>query len=154
MSARLCVKVGVENHAAESCLQQGFCQFAAVSLHRTSCYPVSLRYHQSLTCYAVSSVKASYYHLFFLTALLFGGDINPAHPKHIGSIDPNCNVAEVVKDAYETAKMLCEQYYLVAPDLEVEEFNAKAPNKPIQVVYVPSHLFHMLFELFKVGCAY
>ncbi|XP_057275418.1 pyruvate dehydrogenase kinase, isozyme 3 isoform X2 [Pezoporus wallicus] len=86
--------------------------------------------------------------------LLFGGDINPAHPKHIGSIDPNCNVAEVVKDAYETAKMLCEQYYLVAPDLEVEEFNAKAPNKPIQVVYVPSHLFHMLFELFKAGFGY
>lgn len=28
---------------------------------------------------------------------------------------------------------------------------AKAPGKPIQVVYVPSHLFHMLFELFKVG---
>lgn len=81
--------------------------------------------------------------------LLFGGDTNPAHPKHIGSIDPTCNVADVVKDAYETAKMLCEQYYLVAPDLEVEEFNAKAPNKPIQVVYVPSHLFHMLFELFK-----
>ncbi|XP_002195389.2 pyruvate dehydrogenase kinase, isozyme 3 [Taeniopygia guttata] len=81
--------------------------------------------------------------------LLFGGDINPAHPKHIGSIDPNCDVTEVVKDAYETAKMLCEQYYTVAPDLEIEEFNAKAPNKPIQVVYVPSHLFHMLFELFK-----
>ncbi|MEE6468627.1 hypothetical protein FKM82_008339 [Ascaphus truei] len=55
--------------------------------------------------------------------LLFGGDRNPAHPKHIGSIDPTCNVAEVVK--------------------------AKAPDKPIQVVYVPSHLFHMLFELFK-----
>ncbi|XP_030162045.1 pyruvate dehydrogenase kinase, isozyme 3 isoform X3 [Lynx canadensis] len=52
-------------------------------------------------------------------------------------------------NAYETAKMLCEQYYLVAPELEVEEFNAKAPDKPIQVVYVPSHLFHMLFELFK-----
>ncbi|KAM4904701.1 pyruvate dehydrogenase kinase, isozyme 3 isoform X4 [Serinus canaria] len=86
--------------------------------------------------------------------LLFGGDINPAHPKHIGSIDPNCDVAEVVKDAYETAKMLCEQYYTVAPDLEVEEFNAKAPNKPIQVVYVPSHLFHMLFELFKAGFGY
>nr|XP_016798732.1 pyruvate dehydrogenase kinase, isozyme 3 isoform X2 [Pan troglodytes] len=81
--------------------------------------------------------------------LLFGGDTNPVHPKHIGSIDPTCNVADVVKDAYETAKMLCEQYYLVAPELEVEEFNAKAPDKPIQVVYVPSHLFHMLFELFK-----
>ncbi|XP_066213814.1 pyruvate dehydrogenase kinase, isozyme 3 [Saccopteryx leptura] len=52
-------------------------------------------------------------------------------------------------DAYETAKLLCEQYYMVAPELEIEEFNAKAPDKPIQVVYVPSHLFHMLFELFK-----
>ncbi|XP_072471342.1 pyruvate dehydrogenase kinase, isozyme 3 isoform X1 [Notamacropus eugenii] len=52
-------------------------------------------------------------------------------------------------NAYETAKMLCEQYYMVAPELEIEEFNAKAPDKPIQVVYVPSHLFHMLFELFK-----
>ncbi|KAM4795337.1 pyruvate dehydrogenase kinase, isozyme 3 [Rhinophrynus dorsalis] len=81
--------------------------------------------------------------------LLFGGDINPAHPKHIGSIDPTCNVPEVVKDAYETAKMLCEQYYLAAPELKIEEFNAKAPGRPLQVVYVPSHLFHMLFELFK-----
>ncbi|XP_030623175.1 pyruvate dehydrogenase (acetyl-transferring) kinase isozyme 3, mitochondrial isoform X1 [Chanos chanos] len=89
--------------------------------------------------------------------LLFGNDINPAHPKHIGSIDPTCNVADVVNDAYETAKMLCEQYYLAAPKLEVEEFNGtfpripstKAPKKPIQAVYVPSHLFHMLFELFK-----
>ncbi|KAG9485688.1 pyruvate dehydrogenase kinase, isozyme 3 [Eleutherodactylus coqui] len=81
--------------------------------------------------------------------LLFGGDINPAHPKHIGSIDPSCNVPEVVKDAYETAKMLCEQYYLAAPEFKIEEFNAKAPGRPLQVVYVPSHLFHMLFELFK-----
>ncbi|KAL4695613.1 hypothetical protein H8959_000708 [Pygathrix nigripes] len=29
--------------------------------------------------------------------LLFGGDTNPVHPKHIGSIDPTCNVADVVK---------------------------------------------------------
>ncbi|MBN3282911.1 PDK3 kinase, partial [Polyodon spathula] len=83
--------------------------------------------------------------------LLFGNDTNPAHPKHIGSIDPTCNVAEVVKDAYETAKMLCEQYYMAAPELKIEEFNAKAPEKNIQVVYVPSHLFHMLFELFKAS---
>ncbi|XP_017720490.1 PREDICTED: pyruvate dehydrogenase kinase, isozyme 3 [Rhinopithecus bieti] len=30
--------------------------------------------------------------------LLFGGDTNPVHPKHIGSIDPTCNVADVVKE--------------------------------------------------------
>ncbi|KAG9283406.1 pyruvate dehydrogenase (acetyl-transferring) kinase isozyme 3, mitochondrial [Astyanax mexicanus] len=81
--------------------------------------------------------------------LLFGNDTNPAHPKHIGSIDPACSVADVVTDAFETAKMLCEQYYPAAPGLKIEEFNAKAPKKPIQAVYVPSHLFHMLFELFK-----
>uniref|UniRef100_A0A8C7LC10 Protein-serine/threonine kinase n=1 Tax=Oncorhynchus kisutch TaxID=8019 RepID=A0A8C7LC10_ONCKI len=81
--------------------------------------------------------------------LLFGDDRTTSHPKHIGSIDPTCNVPEVVKDAYETAKMLCEQYYLVAPELNIEEYNSKAPSKAIQVVYVPSHLFHMLFELFK-----
>ncbi|KAK5898450.1 hypothetical protein CgunFtcFv8_015866 [Champsocephalus gunnari] len=58
-------------------------------------------------------------------------------------------VAEVVTDAYDTARMLCEKYYLAAPKLKIEEFNMKAPDKPIQAVYVPSHLFHMLFELFK-----
>uniref|UniRef100_A0A673U6W8 Protein-serine/threonine kinase n=1 Tax=Suricata suricatta TaxID=37032 RepID=A0A673U6W8_SURSU len=92
--------------------------------------------------------RISFHMLISQHTLLFGGDTNPVHPTHIGSIDPTCNVADVVKDAYETAKMLCEQYYLVAPELEIEEFNVKAP-KPIQVVYVPSHLFHMLFELFK-----
>lgn len=30
-------------------------------------------------------------------ALLFDGSTNPAHPKHIGSIDPHCSVANVVR---------------------------------------------------------
>ncbi|XP_063059459.1 pyruvate dehydrogenase kinase, isozyme 3b [Engraulis encrasicolus] len=79
--------------------------------------------------------------------LLFGD--TAAHPKHIGGIDPACHVTEVVKDAYDVAKMLCEQYYMMAPQLKVKEFNSRAEDKPVQVVYVPSHLFHMLFELFK-----
>ncbi|XP_056587089.1 pyruvate dehydrogenase kinase, isozyme 3b isoform X2 [Triplophysa dalaica] len=81
--------------------------------------------------------------------LLFGDATCLAKPKHIGGIDPACNVAAVVRDAYETAKMLCEQYYMMAPELDIKEINSKTPQKPIQVVYVPSHLFHMLFELFK-----
>uniref|UniRef100_A0A8B9KF11 Protein-serine/threonine kinase n=1 Tax=Astyanax mexicanus TaxID=7994 RepID=A0A8B9KF11_ASTMX len=81
--------------------------------------------------------------------LIFSGSTNPAHPKHIGSIDPNCDVVEVVKDAYESSRMLCDQYYLTSPEVEIKQVNSKEPNEPINIVYVPSHLYHMLFELFK-----
>ncbi|XP_053326474.1 pyruvate dehydrogenase (acetyl-transferring) kinase isozyme 1, mitochondrial [Spea bombifrons] len=83
--------------------------------------------------------------------LLFGGKVkeNPAHPKHIGSIDPACDVVDVIKDGYENARQLCDLYYMSSPELELTEFNAKSPGQTIQVVYVPSHLYHMVFELFK-----
>ncbi|XP_046937009.1 pyruvate dehydrogenase kinase, isozyme 2 isoform X2 [Lynx rufus] len=81
--------------------------------------------------------------------LIFDGSTNPAHPKHIGSIDPNCNVSEVVKDAYDMAKLLCDKYYMASPDLEIQEINTSNSKQPIHMVYVPSHLYHMLFELFK-----
>uniref|UniRef100_A0A8C8BIK6 Protein-serine/threonine kinase n=1 Tax=Otus sunia TaxID=257818 RepID=A0A8C8BIK6_9STRI len=77
------------------------------------------------------------------------GHTNPAHPKHIGSIDPHCSVANVVRDAYNMAKLLCDKYYMSSPDLEIEEVNASNSEQPISIVYVPSHLYHMLFELFK-----
>ncbi|NXW82211.1 PDK2 kinase, partial [Alopecoenas beccarii] len=106
--------------------------------------------------------------------LLFDGSTNPAHPKHIGSIDPHCSVANVVRDAYNMSKLLCDKYYMCSPDLEIQEVNGEAggaagglgwgwgvtmvtaappaatsPQQPIRIVYVPSHLYHMLFELFK-----
>ncbi|KAG1938955.1 pyruvate dehydrogenase (acetyl-transferring) kinase isozyme 1, mitochondrial [Pimephales promelas] len=83
--------------------------------------------------------------------LLFGGKVrdNPAHPKQIGSIDPNCLVTDVVRDAYENAQNLCDRYYMNSPEVVLEEFNVKGPDKPIVVVYVPSHLYHMVFELCK-----
>ncbi|MCJ8732604.1 hypothetical protein PDJAM_G00213340 [Pangasius djambal] len=83
--------------------------------------------------------------------LLFGGkvQVNPAHPKQIGSIDPHCRVTDVIKDAYENARDLCDRYYMNSPELKLEEFNGNEPNKPVTVVYVPSHLYHMVFELFK-----
>lgn len=79
---------------------------------------------------------------------LFGNE-NNTHPRHIGSIDRNCNVASIVEDAYENAKFLCDQYYLTSPGLRVEQCDVIAPNAAICIDYVPSHLYHMLFELFK-----
>ncbi|XP_064835885.1 pyruvate dehydrogenase (acetyl-transferring) kinase isozyme 2, mitochondrial-like isoform X1 [Oncorhynchus masou masou] len=82
-------------------------------------------------------------------SLIFDGSANPAHPKHIGTIDPDCDVTEVVKDAFDSSKMLCEQYYLTSPEIDLTQVNAKGPDQPLRIVYVPSHLYHMLFELFK-----
>lgn len=41
------------------------------------------------------------------------------------------------------------QYYLMSPELVVEQHNGLKSGAPISIVYVPSHLYHMLFELFK-----
>ncbi|XP_035626831.2 pyruvate dehydrogenase (acetyl-transferring) kinase isozyme 2, mitochondrial-like isoform X1 [Oncorhynchus keta] len=92
--------------------------------------------------------------------LVFDGNTNPAHPNTIGCIDSLCDVTEVIRDAFESAKMLCEQYYLGAPELELRVMNCKHSRPlhtlttnnvrdPIQITYIPSHLYHMLFELFK-----
>ncbi|XP_023262583.1 pyruvate dehydrogenase (acetyl-transferring) kinase isozyme 2, mitochondrial-like [Seriola lalandi dorsalis] len=81
--------------------------------------------------------------------LIFDGTTNPVHPNTIGSIDPHCQVGDVVQDAFYSAKMLCDQYYLRSPDLILQEMNNKKKNHSISIVYVPSHLYHMLFELFK-----
>ncbi|KAF3819132.1 hypothetical protein GH733_013282 [Mirounga leonina] len=81
--------------------------------------------------------------------ILIFSDSQTGDPTHIGSIDPNCDVAAVVQDAFECSKMLCDQYYLTSPELKLTQVNGKSPGQPIHIVYVPSHLHHMLFELFK-----
>ncbi|XP_057673571.1 pyruvate dehydrogenase (acetyl-transferring) kinase isozyme 2, mitochondrial-like [Corythoichthys intestinalis] len=81
--------------------------------------------------------------------IVFSGSRNPTHHDTIGCIDSMCDVPEVVRDAYESAKLMCEQYYLGAPELELRQMNANSNGQPIQISYIPSHLYHMLFELFK-----
>lgn len=114
----------------------------------------------------------SQFNFIHFIALLFGDHINTNnHRQHIGCIDPHCDVISVVKDAYENARFLCDQYYLTSPELEIHKpigkyciyytililidyyiiiFNfIDADEEPIKIIYVPSHLYHMLFELFK-----
>uniref|UniRef100_A0AAV2LHU9 Protein-serine/threonine kinase n=1 Tax=Knipowitschia caucasica TaxID=637954 RepID=A0AAV2LHU9_KNICA len=81
--------------------------------------------------------------------LIFDGNTNPIHPNTIGSIDPHCQVSDVIEDAFHSAKMLCDQYYLRSPEMDLQERNSKNKSQSISIVYVPSHLYHMLFELFK-----
>ncbi|KAK4289793.1 hypothetical protein Pmani_037264 [Petrolisthes manimaculis] len=92
--------------------------------------------------------------------ILFGDSVN--HQNHIGCIDPQCDVVKVIEDSYSNARFLCDQYYLASPELVLRCHNgkdkatktimaagAKADKTAVSVVYVPSHLYHMLFELFK-----
>nr|CAD7269600.1 unnamed protein product [Timema shepardi] len=55
------------------------------------------------------------------TTLLFGKKPVSNNTRHIGSIDPQCDVMDVVQDAYENARFLCDQYYLSSPELIVKQ---------------------------------
>jgi pyruvate dehydrogenase kinase 2/3/4 len=73
----------------------------------------------------------------------------PESPTHVGCIDPHCNVNEVVQDAYENARFLCDRYYLASPSLQLECYNAVKKNDLVSITVIPSHLYHIMFELFK-----
>nr|CAI5860041.1 unnamed protein product [Callosobruchus analis] len=73
----------------------------------------------------------------------------PNRSKYIGCIDTQCDIISVIKDAYENARFLCDQYYLASPSLPISFILECEKESGIQIMYVPSHLYHMLFELFK-----
>ncbi|XP_061178227.1 pyruvate dehydrogenase (acetyl-transferring) kinase isozyme 2, mitochondrial-like isoform X2 [Saccostrea echinata] len=77
-------------------------------------------------------------------AALFGNITN--HPRRIGHIDPNCDVIECVKNAFLSARHICEHYHMQSPDLEI--ITADGSNA-VHFVYVPGHIEHILFEIFK-----
>lgn len=58
-------------------------------------------------------------------ALLFGGVLNGDN-RHVGCIDPSCDVVSVIRDAYENARFLCDQYYLASPELIIKQHNGKS----------------------------
>ncbi|CDW56004.1 Probable [pyruvate dehydrogenase [lipoamide]] kin ase, mitochondrial [Trichuris trichiura] len=86
-----------------------------------------------------------------LSVILFGQATHPFYQssQHIGCIDPNCDVLGVIQDAYENARFLCDRYYLRSPGMKLESKNDLQPSQPITIVYVPSHLYHIMHELLK-----
>ncbi|PIO70184.1 ATPase/histidine kinase/DNA gyrase B/HSP90 domain protein [Teladorsagia circumcincta] len=81
--------------------------------------------------------------------LVVFGNVLPESPRHVGCIDPACDVEGVVHDAFENARFLCDRYYLTSPSMKLEMHNAVEKDKPITIVAVPSHLYHIMFELLK-----
>lgn len=95
--------------------------------------------------------------------LLLFGNSQGDKSSFIGCFDPNFNVLKVAKDAYEKSKFLCKQYYERAPDCEFITFKSYKKvssdnnsdsdddddDDAITMIYVPVHLYYMLFELFK-----
>ena len=85
--------------------------------------------------------------------LLFGPHLQ--EQRLIGCIDPQCNVREVILDAYRTASHVCQLHFeRPAPELKVKIIDAlnKTPKRDsngLNIVYVPTHLHHMIFELLK-----
>jgi pyruvate dehydrogenase kinase 2/3/4 len=56
---------------------------------------------------------------------MFSEDLKNTPAEHIGSIHTNCKVLEVIQDAYDNAKFLCDQYYLCSPDIDIKVENSK-----------------------------
>lgn len=78
---------------------------------------------------------------------MFGND--PRDPALVGAFDPKCDLRKVIEDAADSASYLCEKYYLGSPEVEFEIINEHENRDYIEMGYVPSHLHHICFELFK-----
>jgi len=73
--------------------------------------------------------------------------------KRVGMIDPNCKVKSLVLESYNNAAFLCEEYYDIAPEIEIKgqtfEKDMEGNKVALTLVYPPAYLSHILFELFK-----
>jgi len=71
----------------------------------------------------------------------------------VGTIDQKCDILGVCQDAYGAAAVMCDQEYfdhpkLVATSMDTSDENA-ATQGNVTATYVPSHLHHIFFEIFK-----
>ena len=76
--------------------------------------------------------------------------------KWVGSIDTSCQVADVIANAAESARLLCFEKYFDAPEVEIVHQNSIATSSSssstVTNTCIPAHLYHIMFELFKNSC--
>ncbi|KAJ7634436.1 mitochondrial branched-chain alpha-ketoacid dehydrogenase kinase-domain-containing protein [Roridomyces roridus] len=68
-----------------------------------------------------------------------------AHPDYVGIICTNANVHDIVQEAIENARFVCEEHYAMFKGPPVQLICP--PN--LSFPYVPGHLSHIVFELLK-----
>ena len=72
----------------------------------------------------------------------------------VGTIDQKCDILSVCEDAFAAAATLCDREYLDHPALAATALDTEDGNLQTQDVvsasYVPAHLHHIMFEIFKV----
>jgi len=81
--------------------------------------------------------------------LMVYGHMATRLPGQVGVIHPKTDVEEVVTHAYTNAAFLCERCYLHAPTLEIKSHNITQPDSKVCVTHIPSHIYHMTFEVMK-----
>jgi len=71
----------------------------------------------------------------------------------VGTIDQNCDVVAVCENAYSDAAVLCSQEYFDSPKLDIRAVDTTDKDAEtrgqVSATYVPAHLHHILFEVFK-----
>ncbi|XP_013380253.1 pyruvate dehydrogenase (acetyl-transferring) kinase isozyme 2, mitochondrial [Lingula anatina] len=66
-----------------------------------------------------------------------------------GCLNPQMDVKQVVLDAYDRVRFICETTHANCPTLDLEVHNTTDPDEDIKIVYVPTHLFYMACEIMK-----
>ena len=68
----------------------------------------------------------------------------------VGTVEQECDISRVASQAYSDAAQLCDSEYLAHPNIRITAVDTTNNNHQVNCVYVPSHLHHIFFEIFKV----
>ena len=68
----------------------------------------------------------------------------------VGTVDQDCLISRVASLAYSDAANLCDGEYLGHPEIKITALDTTTGSSEVSCVYVPSHLHHIFFEIFKV----
>jgi len=67
----------------------------------------------------------------------------------VGTIDQQCDITAICRDAYEAAAVLCDGEYFNHPELKATAKDTTNDSEKVTSIYVPAHLHHIMFEIFK-----